>query len=126
MKSIFRLFALAPLFFVSCAAPGPQASLVPVQVGMSMAQVRATYGEPLRIAQCGYQEQEWYYYFGSQRFTSAPIPTKVSTNFNYVVQTSGQESTTVTKMTEKAIRFNSAGYVKAPVPSGSVIHDAVR
>ncbi len=110
-------FALA---LAGCAASSPRVVSTPVHAGMSMAELTAAFGSPLRTERHSDGGEDWFYRFGSQQTESHPISESsvTETERNHTV---GQENTRTTVMHESAIHLSPWGRVLPPLPKGKVV-----
>ena len=108
------------LFLLAGCASTPKTADVAVQSGMSRADLRFYFGEPLRIVPGPWGGEDWYYRFVSlkTRPTGATgVIEEVGDNTSYV-----SVGLAFSKETEALpIHVSAEGYVISPVPTGKVV-----
>ena len=115
------LFTLAAgLFLIAGCADAPETSENHLRLGLSREQLRARFGEPLRIESHGANGEDWYYRFVS--WDRHPTYTEDTSN------EFGQRTTTssVGVQFERAdgelpVHLSPDGRVIAPLPEGKVV-----
>ncbi len=115
------LLAISLLVLAGCAS-APEVADIRVQIGMSREDLRAYFGEPLRIEPGTAGGEDWYYRFigwkarpmgesGSrEEFGERTSYVTVGLDFSRPIE-------------ERPIHVSPAGYVIAPVPKGKVVKD---
>ena len=119
MKALHLTSLAAITIFAGCATE-PVVVTTPMHPGMSKAELRATYGAPLRIVPHGDGSEDWYYAFGTRTHATTPIATHEQTADSQTT-TVGEESTTTTTSTEQPVRLSPAGRVNGRIPAGNVV-----
>jgi hypothetical protein len=113
------LVALGLLLLAGCAS-APETADIRVQAGMSRDDLRAYYGEPLRIQPGAAGGEDWYYRFVAWKAR----PTGESgTREDFGEKTSyASAGLSFSQETEEQpIHVSPAGYVRGPVPKGKVV-----
>lgn len=87
---------------------------------MTAVDLKAAFGEPLRIERRADGSANWYYNFGTQQRESAPFSTSEITETERS-HSFGETTTTTTTMSEAPIRISPSGRVTAPVPAGRIV-----
>ena len=119
MKAL-HLTSLAALAVLAGCATEPVVVTTPMHPGMSKAELRATYGPPLRSVPHGDGSEDWYYAFGTQTHATTPIATHEQTADSQST-TVGEESSTTTTSTERPVHLSPAGRVTGRIPPGNVV-----
>src|SRR5215469_17043308 len=109
------------ILFAGCATAPDNASDIAVRVGMSRNELKAVYGDPLRIESTPYGGQDWYYHFYS--WAKGPtVSVSETTDANGYPTTSTSEGWQVEKgPIDEPIHLSPQGYVVGPLPSGKVL-----
>jgi hypothetical protein len=115
------LFAVS-LFVLAGCASAPETADIALRLGMSRADLRYHFGEPLRIESSASGAKDWYYRFVSWQ-THPTGATGTSDDFgertSYV--SVGLEFSRDTE--ERPIHISSDGYVIEPLPKGKVVRN---
>jgi hypothetical protein len=117
------LIAVAFFLFAGCASPPDNASDVAVRAGMSRAELKVMYGEPLRVEPNAVGGEDWYYHFYSRfKSPSAAVNVSSETDFSGSTVSSSSDSYQIGKDTdEEPIHLSPDGRVVGPLPSGNVL-----
>ena len=115
----FYLIAMGLAALIGCESM-PETSSVAVRTGMTREQLKARFGEPLRIEAAAAGGEDWYYRFAGWRTRpTGEAGTSVGTDGTSTYVSAGLESWTETG--EQPIHVSADGYVVGPLPQGKVV-----
>jgi len=113
MASLFAAAALAGC--VTTDSDAPQ-----VRVGMSRDDLRAHFGEPLRIEPASSGGEDWYYTFAS--WSSPQVDTSTSYDISGARTDSVSVSLSDARSTQECpVHLSNDGYVTEPIPDGQIV-----
>lgn len=120
MKLTLLLALCIGLFFVAGCANTPEISENHLRLGLTREQLRARFGEPLRIESHGAAGEDWFYRFVG--WESHPTSTSDSSNvFGQQTNTSSVGMQFSRTDGEQPVHLSAEGRVVAPLPEGKVV-----
>lgn len=118
-SNCFLAFATTLLFLAGCA-DAPETSENHLRLGLTREQLRARFGEPVRIESHGAAGEDWYYRFVG--WESHPTSTSDSSNaFGQPTSTSSVGVQFNRTDGEQPVHLSAEGRVVAPLPEGKVV-----
>jgi len=121
MKTGNLILAVISLWVLAGCASPPKPAVVPLQLGMSRADLRMYFGEPLRIEPAAGGGENWYYRFVSWKVhpayeTGVSVESGERTSyFSAGLQLGGETE-------ERPVHVSPDGYVIRPLPAGKIAH----
>ena len=108
------------MFLLTGCADAPETSENHLRLGLSRDQLRARFGEPLRIESHGANGEDWYYHFVS--WDKHPTYTEDTSNeFGQRTTTSSVGIQFTHTSEELPVHVSADGHVIGPLPEGKVV-----